>query len=576
MAWKRMVLQIGMGTDIRGADYTKAAVRALRDALWHNSLSVADALGQHVDAMHVEVTIGVPHPERVDKAAVLAILPHGTRDGDRRRGRAGNSQRRRHEFHGDRQCGGGRAAGRAMSGAHAAETRHPGTGQRQRPAWRRLHQGGDPRGAGRDPSQFAEHHPVAGVRFAKNAGRGHHRRAAAGRVDAEAVRAALPHGQVSVSVVKGGLDVPDRRHIRRHRGDRQRRGRGATGPAAASRLRRQTGGRRYNAKRNLRVHHAKIVEYLRHGDRALKLRVFRPRGDGPFPAVIDLHGGAWCNGDLNECKARDEVLAASGLVAIATGFPPRGGRLSDLADRHQLRDPLGEGERGEAGRAGRPDRAVAGNRAAGIWRCWRRCGRAIRAMRRSAAGRSPAVDATVRCVAMTWPVINPLSRYRHARRARDTANPPAWVGNIPERHDTYWKTEAKMAEGNPVLALERGEKVHDAAGAVGAGPAGHRARLPRSGVAGPERAGTFRHRLPQGRRRDRAAVCRLCDAGGNASHDPVTAFFHRLHRLPPSRAGESWGGGPSVIPPASPQQQPAQSGQRLARPIIPIIAHSAA
>ena len=78
MPLKRMVLQIGMGTDIRGADYTKAAVRALRDALWHNSLSVADALGQHVDAMQVEVTIGVPHPERVNKSAVLAILPHGT------------------------------------------------------------------------------------------------------------------------------------------------------------------------------------------------------------------------------------------------------------------------------------------------------------------------------------------------------------------------------------------------------------------------------------------------------------------------------------------------------------------
>ena len=51
MALKRMVLQIGMGTDIRGADYTKAAVRALRDALWHNSLSVAGALGLPVDAM---------------------------------------------------------------------------------------------------------------------------------------------------------------------------------------------------------------------------------------------------------------------------------------------------------------------------------------------------------------------------------------------------------------------------------------------------------------------------------------------------------------------------------------------
>jgi uncharacterized protein (TIGR02058 family) len=78
MPLKRLVLQIGMGTDIRGADPTKAAVRALRDALWHNSLSVADALGQDVDAMQVDVTIGVPHPEQVDKAAVLAILPHGT------------------------------------------------------------------------------------------------------------------------------------------------------------------------------------------------------------------------------------------------------------------------------------------------------------------------------------------------------------------------------------------------------------------------------------------------------------------------------------------------------------------
>jgi uncharacterized protein (TIGR02058 family) len=78
MALKRMVLQIGMGTDIRGADYTKAAVRALRDALWHNSLSVADAAGLPVDAMQVDVTIGVPCPDRVDKGAVLAVLPHGT------------------------------------------------------------------------------------------------------------------------------------------------------------------------------------------------------------------------------------------------------------------------------------------------------------------------------------------------------------------------------------------------------------------------------------------------------------------------------------------------------------------
>ena len=78
MALKRMVLEIGMGTDIRGSDYTKAAVRALRDALWHNSLTVTRALSLPVDAMQVQVTIGVPKPEAVDKATVLAVLPHGS------------------------------------------------------------------------------------------------------------------------------------------------------------------------------------------------------------------------------------------------------------------------------------------------------------------------------------------------------------------------------------------------------------------------------------------------------------------------------------------------------------------
>jgi uncharacterized protein (TIGR02058 family) len=78
MPLKRLVLEIGMGTDIRGGDMTKAAVRALKDALWHNSLSVAAALGQPTDAMQVEVTIGVPKPDEVDTAQVLAVLPHGT------------------------------------------------------------------------------------------------------------------------------------------------------------------------------------------------------------------------------------------------------------------------------------------------------------------------------------------------------------------------------------------------------------------------------------------------------------------------------------------------------------------
>lgn len=78
MALKRMVVELGMGTDLRGSDYTKAAIRALKDALWHNSLTIAPALGKKPEDMHVKVLVGVPKPELVDKAAVAETLPYGT------------------------------------------------------------------------------------------------------------------------------------------------------------------------------------------------------------------------------------------------------------------------------------------------------------------------------------------------------------------------------------------------------------------------------------------------------------------------------------------------------------------
>lgn len=78
MARKRLVVEMGMGTDLHGQNYTKAAVRALRDALWHNSLSLVPALGYPREAMEVEVEIGVAQPEQVDKAAVAEVLPYGS------------------------------------------------------------------------------------------------------------------------------------------------------------------------------------------------------------------------------------------------------------------------------------------------------------------------------------------------------------------------------------------------------------------------------------------------------------------------------------------------------------------
>lgn len=77
MALKRMALEMGQGTDIRGADSTKAAERAVRDALWRNNLQIADALGQPRENMDIQVRIGAPRAETIDKAAVAAVFPYG-------------------------------------------------------------------------------------------------------------------------------------------------------------------------------------------------------------------------------------------------------------------------------------------------------------------------------------------------------------------------------------------------------------------------------------------------------------------------------------------------------------------
>lgn len=77
MALKRIILELGAGNDLHGGDYTKAALRAVQDALHHSSLAFIRSLGLNSKEMQVEVTIGVQRPEKVDIAAVKASLPHG-------------------------------------------------------------------------------------------------------------------------------------------------------------------------------------------------------------------------------------------------------------------------------------------------------------------------------------------------------------------------------------------------------------------------------------------------------------------------------------------------------------------
>ena len=78
MAMVRCVTEMGMGVDVHGQDYTKAASRAVFDAIHHSSLGFQRMLGKTADEMTVDVTIGVSKPDQVDTKAVAATLPHGT------------------------------------------------------------------------------------------------------------------------------------------------------------------------------------------------------------------------------------------------------------------------------------------------------------------------------------------------------------------------------------------------------------------------------------------------------------------------------------------------------------------
>lgn len=78
MALKRYVTEMGMGVDVHGGDYTKAARRAVSDALRHSSLNFFRALDKRPDDMVITVKIGAQDPRAVDSAAVAAELPYGT------------------------------------------------------------------------------------------------------------------------------------------------------------------------------------------------------------------------------------------------------------------------------------------------------------------------------------------------------------------------------------------------------------------------------------------------------------------------------------------------------------------
>ncbi len=74
---QRVLTEFGMGTSLRRGDYSQAARRAVMNALWHNSINMAELFGFPKEAMQITVEIGVQQPDKVDTVSLCEIFPYG-------------------------------------------------------------------------------------------------------------------------------------------------------------------------------------------------------------------------------------------------------------------------------------------------------------------------------------------------------------------------------------------------------------------------------------------------------------------------------------------------------------------
>ncbi len=191
------------------------------------------------------------------------------------------------------------------------------------------------------------------------------------------------------------------------------------------------------------------IEYVRHDDTPLLARLYRAVGDRPFPAVVDVHGGAWTVGDRLSNVAIDMALAARGIVVLSLDFrmPPEAVYPASVADvnlgiRWLKQHALEFGSREDL--VGGVGTSSGGNtlllnvvqpfdpRYAGI-----------------ALPSAPEVNARLEYAVVCWPVSDPLARYRMAVERN--------YEKLVAAHDEYWASTQAMSEGNPQLILERGK-----------------------------------------------------------------------------------------------------------------------
>jgi acetyl esterase/lipase len=206
----------------------------------------------------------------------------------------------------------------------------------------------------------------------------------------------------------------------------------------------------YDPRRTFVVR-SRDVEYRRDGAESWLARVYEPQGDGPFPALLEVHGGAWNRGDRLQNAPMVEALAASGLVVASIDFrlgthSPYPASIADVnyATRW-LKSHAGD-FRATAQGLGGLGFSSGGHMVV------------LSAMRPRDArysalplDASPDVDASLAYVMSGWGVLDPLARYLHAKAQGKT--------ELLESHHRYFVDEDGMREADPQLILERGEPV---------------------------------------------------------------------------------------------------------------------
>lgn len=198
------------------------------------------------------------------------------------------------------------------------------------------------------------------------------------------------------------------------------------------------------------------VEYIKHGGRGYLARVYKPKGAGPFPLLIDVHGGAWVNKDRLADEGTDTPIAKTGVVVASLDFrmPADGAGCAYPASLQDINYAVRWFKANASQFNVDPKRVGILGVSSGGHQAM------LTAMRPNdyADIAGPAgVDASVQCAVMCWPVIDPLGRYEYAQGLLGGPHDKQ-AKNWIECHNKYWGSTELMAKANPTRLLERGEK----------------------------------------------------------------------------------------------------------------------